>query len=90
MCYLILNSVGLLLDIIGVGLTFYYGLPDKMLKKVDIMSVHSGYSSPERELELWSKERKLDRINECGFALLITASVMQFLSNTIQVSWSKL
>ncbi|PIR39154.1 MAG: hypothetical protein COV35_01145 [Alphaproteobacteria bacterium CG11_big_fil_rev_8_21_14_0_20_39_49] len=72
----ILNSIGLGLDIIGVVLIFFFGIPQKMDRSGDIFIV-LGEKSP-NEIK---KIKKYDFWANTGLILIVSGFVIQIISN---------
>ena len=76
---LLMNLVGLALDIIGVLLLFKYGLPSDLNKKGYIFKVLEQVDNHEVE-----KYKRYDKISKIALTLLILGFLMQAFSTILQ------
>jgi hypothetical protein len=79
MLYLVLNSAGLLLDIIGVVLLFKFGLPE------DISRTGTGFLITHQDEDEVKRAKLYDRLGMLGLALLIAGFALQLASNLLQL-----
>ena len=70
-----LNSLGLILDIFGAALLWYFGLPPKVSRE-GARHLIIGKDSKEAR-----KARKYDSLGNVGFGLLIIGFIFQFIGN---------
>ena len=77
--FLLVNSAGLVLDIAGIGLLFWFGLPAMMSEsgEVRIVGTHVG-------LEEIRERRRYRRWSRVGLFLIILGFLSQILSNFMQ------
>jgi len=71
-----LNSLGLILDIIGVVLLFKYGLPEEVSRKGTGALLLEGNDPSEI-----AKAKSYDRTAQTALALLVTGFALQIISN---------
>jgi hypothetical protein len=84
MLYLLLNSVGLSLDIVGVVLLFRYGLPGEVSRTGANYLIHG----PRDQNEV-RRARLYDRLGLLGLRLLIAGFALQLASNLLQLPWAE-
>ena len=74
----VISSAGLILDILGVILLFYYGLPEEISKtgRGDLFT----WGSHEEEAKKWKRYKKR---SYWGLALLVLGFSLQLVSNWI-------
>jgi hypothetical protein len=77
----IINSIGLVLDIIGVVLLFRYGLPEN-LDRGGRPFIIAANAPDEAEIR---KARHYDRMGQLGLVLLIAGFLFQLASNFLQL-----
>ena len=73
-----LNSVGLVLDIIGAGLLWKFGLPAEISRTGAITRVTEGTDLAEA-----AKARKYDRVSWWAFLTLVAGFTLQLVSNFV-------
>lgn len=77
-CSTVVNSVGLVMDILGAMLLWKYGLPEAINRDgLDVITV-----SQVNEAEV-AKAKKYDGWSKLGLALLIAGFIFQLFSNFI-------
>lgn len=76
MIHAIVNSIGLLLGIIGTGILWKFGLPAKVDRDGEQALIFE-----ENDEKMIADGRKYDFRANCGFALLLVGFVLQLVSN---------
>lgn len=71
-----INSIGLILDIIGVVILFKYGLPSEVSKDGQVFIAASPHNEEERR-----KYRKFQLWSKFGLGLLVVGFGLQIISN---------
>jgi len=74
----LVNSIGLILDILGALLIFRFGLPEKISRTGSSALLLEG--TDEAEIE---KAKCFDRITRLGIGLLIAGFALQLISNLL-------
>ena len=77
-----LQSLGLLLDIVGVVLLFKYGLPE-FSPSGGVDSLAIGPSAPEEIC----KEKKYRKMGKMGLVLIVSGFVLQLIPNATDFIW---
>ena len=77
-CADIVNSIGLSLDILGVVLLFFFGLPARVRETGGTTIRWGGGKSDE---EAWKEYRRYRCFGRTGLALLVCGFTLQLLSN---------
>ncbi len=77
--FLLVNSAGLVLDIAGIGLLFWFGLPAMMAVSGEVRVVGKHV-----DLEEIREHRRYRRWSRVGLSLLILGFLLQILSNFMQ------
>jgi hypothetical protein len=80
MLYLVLNSIGLTFDIVGVVLLFAFGLPEEISRTGSSRLLIS--QGDEKEM---SRAKLYDRLGLLGLILLIAGFALQLASNLLQL-----
>ena len=75
-CPTLINSLGLLLDIVGVIILWKYGLPESLSREGHISIVTEQIDETEK-----AKAALYDRWSKFGLFFLITGFVFQLISN---------
>jgi hypothetical protein len=91
MDYLIVNSLGMVLDIAGAALLFWFGLPNRRALEAVLFSGADvlGYRNKASEREAWALVSRHEFWGRVGLCLLMGGSILQLLSNAMQrhLSW---
>ena len=77
-CSNIVNSVGLVLDIVGVVLIWRYGLPEPISREGHNYIILESHDEAEK-----IKAAKYDRLSKIGLSLVILGFALQLASNFI-------
>jgi hypothetical protein len=71
------TNVGLILDIIGVGLLFFYKGPSKELTNVNALI----YKDPDPKIT--ASIKRAGKVAFCGLILIIIGSIFQLIGNNL-------
>jgi hypothetical protein len=76
MIHAIVNSIGLLLGIVGTGILWQFGLPASIDREGWVLM-----ACDQKDEAMIAKAKLFDFRADCGFALLLTGFVLQLISN---------
>lgn len=77
-CSTMINSIGLVMDIVGVFILWRYGLPEPLSREGHIFIITDQIDQDERD-----KAASYDRWSKFGLFLLIAGFVFQLVSNFV-------
>ena len=73
-----INSLGLVLDIVGVVMIWRYGLPEPLSRKGAIYIIAEQSDQAEK-----AKAARYDLLSKTGLGLVLVGFLLQFLSNFV-------
>ena len=83
-CSAIVNSIGLVLDIVGAIVLFKYGFPPALENNRDGTFMISGSGDSQAEKEALKKDKQYKCLSMVGLIFLIIGFILQLISNFIK------